>query len=127
LDSIVLYRRSAGVTAALLMFQLALAGGELVCPRHSDESGSGAGVPVAAESHGAHEHAHRGSDQAPPPNEHHPSPDCCPAMNTCSNSAAIQSGSDVLATPSSRYSVATHVASLPLSRVESPDPPPPKA
>ena len=120
------YRRNAGITAALLMVQLVLAGGELACPRHDRESGSSAGVVTATESHGANEHAHHGSDQAPRPDEHRPPTDCCPAMNTCSSSVALRSGGDVMTTPPSPSSIATDVASLPLSRVESPDPPPPK-
>ena len=115
--------RAAGILASFLLIPQLLGAGEVSCPRHSEPDRTAA-VTTAAMA--GHEHHHEGSAPNPAPVERHPVSDCCPAMSTCSGGTAIQ----VVDTGLTRWSwhnespaeLATHTR----SRVESPDPPPPK-
>ena len=126
LSSIVPFRAAAGVTAAIFMFQLVLAGREFVCPQHDRESASSAAASAATESSEAH-HGQHDPGKSSEPSQHHPMPDCCPAMGACSSSVALRSAASLLTGGISPSSAPVYVATLVHSRVESPDPPPPKA
>ena len=116
------YRRAAGVAAALLLIPQLLGAREVACPRHSEVQ-----LPAAAtESMTGHEHHEETPGQSTAPGEHHAPSDCCPAMNTCSSGAAMQVFDNSLAGPSWHDDVPADVVTYSPSRVESPDPPPPK-
>jgi hypothetical protein len=109
--------------AAFLLIPQLLGAREVACPRH------GANHPPAAaamEPTAGHEHHHESPAQNPAPREHHAPSDCCPAMSSCSSVAAIQVADDDLTSWFLLNEAPLDVVTLALSRVESPDPPPPK-
>jgi len=120
----VFYRRAASIAAALILIPQLLGAREVACPRHGESQ-----LPVAAETESmkGHEHHHETSGQSTAPGEHHAPSDCCPAMNTCSNGAAIQVFDNALTGRWWHDDVPADVVTYSPSRVESPDPPPPKA
>ena len=73
-----------------------------------------------------HEHHHQSSQQDTAPSEPHPVSDCCPAMSTCSGTA-IQVAETTVSLKVVHNERPVDVVTLSQSRVESPDPPPPKA
>lgn len=119
-----LYRRAAGIFAALLLIPQLLGSSELACPRHDENH-----TPpvVSTEPMEGHEHHDETSGQNTAPVEGHPIPDCCPAMSTCSSGAAIQAADSNAAARSWHDDAPVDIATFSPSRVESPDPPPPKA
>lgn len=127
LSSNVTFRRAAAVTAAFLMFQLVVAGRGPVCPQHDREHASSAVASDVTETSEGHQHAQHHSEEPSSPDQHYPMPDCCPAMNTCSSSVALRSAGNLLSAGILPLSIPVYVATLFHSRVESPDPPPPKA
>jgi hypothetical protein len=121
----VLKRRVAGLFAALLMSQLVLASSDLVCLQHGGEKGPAAATSLSDRP--AHAHHHGGDTRQPDAPDDLPAPsDCCQAMTTCSN-FAFRSGDADLPAPAAHTGALTLVASAPLSRIETPDPPPPRA
>lgn len=110
--------------ATLLVLQLAYvtrASADLTCREHDGRS-----VASAQNGESEHHHSQGESPDAPKPGNA-PLGDCCPAMTSCSTAVA-------LATPrmtgTAQGSTALHrsfLSTLFVSRVEAPDPPPPKA
>jgi hypothetical protein len=119
----VLYRRASGLIAAFLLIPQLLGAREVACPRHGENRDAAA---ATASPTGGHEHHHQSTGKEPPPGRHHAPSDCCPAMNSCSG-AAIQVDEIAFGTSSLHNDAPADVAALVRSRVESPDPPPPKA
>jgi len=108
------------------MLRLVLAGGEVACPRHEAEEVS---PTSSATSHETAQEHHHGADhqQESAPEEQPVLPDCCQAMATCASGVAIAASNGAPILPPAHIDAFSRVASLTLSRVESPDPPPPKA
>jgi len=118
--------------ASLMMFQLAFAG-ELACPQPDVERAPvhRQADPAAAHHHG-HEDANAGTptDHAPAdhgPGDHGTMPPCCQAMAACSSAFALQSANSTFVAASPHATRLVLAASLRVTRVEAPDPPPPKA
>lgn len=108
------------------MSQLVLASSDLVCLKHGGEEGSQATAMLSDTPVDVHHHG----DQTRQPNapEELPAlPDCCQAMTTCSASFALRSGEADLLVDAAQTGALTLVSSVPLSRIETPDPPPPRA
>jgi hypothetical protein len=121
-----LYRPVAGLVAGLLMSQLVLARSDLLCLQHEGES-STAKAAVTDVADASHHHDGETQGQQSVPSEHQSLPTCCPAMTACSTGFAIQSEIGSLTLALRRDGVVAVVGALPPSRVESPDPPPPKS
>ena len=119
-----LLRRFAALPTALFMFRLMLAGGDVACPRH-DLTDTAAPV-AASESSEGHHHGAESPRKDPAP-EQNSVPNCCQAMATCASGAAIPSADATPPASPAHDGAFARVASLAVSRVESPDPPPPKA
>ena len=119
-----LYRRAAGILAALVLIPQLLRGSEVACPRHGEDHGPAA---VASTSMEGHEHHHQSASQNTAPSEHHAPSDCCPAMSTCAGGTALQVVDNALSLWSLHNDAPVDVTMLSRSRVESPDPPPPRA
>ena len=115
------FRPVAGILAAFLLLPPLLGASEVACPRHGNDGAAAA----AAEPMEGHAH-HQGSQQDTTPSEHHPISDCCPAMSTCAGSTAIQVVDDALSLWFLHNDVPADLVTLSRSRVESPEPPPPK-
>ena len=116
-------RPAIGIFAALLLIPQLLGASDVGCSRHASDDKPAA---VATEMMAGHEHHHESSGENTVPNEDHPVTDCCPAMSTCSNSA-IQVVDNELTSWSWHNDEPTDFVTSSRSRVESPDPPPPKA
>ena len=119
-----LYRRAAGILAALVLIPQLLRGSEAACSRHGEHPSA---TVVATEPMEGHEHHHESSGQNTAPSEHHAPSDCCPAMSTCAGGSAIQVVDNTLSLWSLHNDAPVDVTVLSRSRVESPDPPPPRA
>lgn len=119
-----LFRRAAGILAAFLLIPPLLGASEVACPRHGDHHRPAA---TATEPTQGHEHHHQPAGESKGPSKHHPISDCCPAMSTCSGATAIQVGDHGLSLWSLDNEAPADVVTFSQSRVESPDPPPPKA
>ena len=119
-----LRHRAIAIFAAFLLIPQLMGASEVGCSRHgeADKPAAAAAEPLAG-----HEHHHESSGQDTTPSEHHPVSDCCPAMSSCSNGAAIQVDESDLTTWSWHNDAPADVVTFSRSRVESPDPPPPKA
>jgi len=120
----VTHRPVLGLLVSFLMIPQLLGASDVGCSRHGEDEkpASAATEPMAG-----HEHHHESPGQNTAPDEHHPSTDCCPAMNSCSSGAAIQVVENDLTSWTWAGDAPTDVATSSRSRVESPDPPPPKA
>lgn len=114
------------MVAALLVIPLLLRGSDLACPGHGKHE-AGVASPVATESSEGHQHHHDDSGQHPAPTHHSPASDCCPAMNSCTGGVAIHATEAQIAAWSWDAVPIADVLTPSTSRVESPDPPPPKA
>ena len=119
-----LLHRFGGIALTLLMIQLTLVRGEMACPRHD----SGAAAPAhhqtgSTEHHGGHE----GNTGPSAPDEGAPLPDCCQAMTACAGAVAVHAPGETLIAQHATDARLTLTPSLFVSRVETPDPPPPKA
>ena len=121
LTSLVVLRITRIAFTLLLSPQL-LGAREIACPRHGNHETA----PVATAPTEGHEHHHQASKQDPPPSEHHTPSDCCPAMSSCSG-AAVQVVDNPFGMTSPHNDAPAEGVELVHSRVESPDPPPPKA
>lgn len=116
------FRRATGLIAAFLLIPQLLGAREVTCPRHGENQDSVAATASPSE---GHEHHRQGAEQDPAPSKHHAPTDCCPAMNSCSG-AAIQVDDQALGPSALHNDAPVVVAAFVHSRVESPDPPPPK-
>jgi hypothetical protein len=126
----VLYHRAAGLVAAFLLIPQLLGIREIGCPRHGGtrdvaRAAATAAAPAAPSTQG-HEHHHQDGGKDAPPSKHHAPSDCCPAMNSCSG-AAIRADNAAFNNSCLHNDAPALVAAIGQSRVESPDPPPPKA
>ena len=120
-------RRAAGVAAAFFMLPFLLRGSNFTCPGHGDHK-EGAAAPPAAEPMQGHEHHQAAPEQSSAPGEHsHPLSDCCPAMSSCAGGVAVHEGGSAMQYELWRDAIPAHVVTSLHTRVESPDPPPPKA
>ena len=105
------------------MVPLLLRGVDRACPQHGPRDATA----TAANAMEAHHHGNQGSTDTPAPRDSHPVSDCCPAMNNCSGGATIETATNDVAGTSWHDELPGYDATLLRSRVESPDPPPPKA
>jgi len=113
-------RRFARALLFLFGFRLVAVGGALVCTAH----GSHTHVAEAGHHGDAPQH---GQDGKQTPCNTSDSADCCAAMASCS--VVLATGTDVaaFATPSEPVGKTSQLNEAPLSRADSPDPPPPKS
>ena len=116
-------RPAIGILAALLLIPQLVGASDVGCSRHGSDAQPAA---AATETMAGHEHHDERSGENTVPSEDHPVPDCCPAMSTCSN-GAIQVVDNDLTSWSWHNEEPTDFVTSARSRVESPDPPPPKA
>ena len=117
------FRRAAAILATILLVPQFLWGAEIGCPSHGDDHNS---VAASAPMEG-HEHHQQGSDRDTVPTETHPASDCCPAMSSCWSGGPLQAADNGLTGPALHNGAPSGVETLLRSRVETPDPPPPKA
>lgn len=117
------HHRALGILASILLIPQLLGASEVGCSRHDDDQPAAA----ATQSVAGHENHHDSSGHNTAPPEHHPVSNCCPAMSSCTGGTAIQAVDNALSTWSWHNEAPLDVVMLSRSRVESPDPPPPKA
>jgi hypothetical protein len=116
-------RRFVAFACLFSLANLSFAGGEWSCPRHdADSAAQSTQNESSARHHGQDE---RTDDRTP--TDRGPKSNCCQAMTVCSGAAVLPpSGSTLIAdVPATTRLILA--SSLFVSRVESPDPPPPKA
>ena len=127
-------RRLGALVAPLMLFQLAVAGGELACTRRGVDQRSavqhGDVKPAHQHGHDAHTGDSSPADNQPSnhgPGHHATMPPCCQAMTACSNAIPmLSSNANFLEAPDHAGRLVLAMSLL-VSRVEAPDPPPPKA
>ena len=115
-------RRFVVFAYLLALANLSFARGEWSCPRHdSNTADQAAQTESSAHHHGQDEHSDR------TPADRGPQPDCCQAMTACSGAAVLPPPGSTLIADVPTTTRLMLAPSLFVSRVESPDPPPPKA
>jgi hypothetical protein len=113
-------RKPFGLLAMLTMANLAFAGSDLVCAKHSDGHHAAAESPMPGTDH------HDGTSSEKDPCNIPSRADCCQAVTSCAPSlslAAVVTSFDMLADHSQRP---RSIDEVPLTRLIPPDPPPPK-
>jgi hypothetical protein len=122
----VLLKRIAAVFLALPLLQLNVARAAIACDRHG---GDGAMKPAANAhvSHAMHgpDAQHAATDEIPP--EDTTRPEGCEAMASCSFVLGVQDGQPLAGRLVARESRLLSSSSRPRSRINAPEPPPPKA
>ena len=108
------------------MLPFLLRGRNLACPGHEDHK-EGVSAPAAAELMQGHEHHPAAPEESSVPVHSHSLSDCCPAMSSCAGGVAVHEGDSAMQDELWRDAIPAHVVTSLHTRVESPDPPPPKA
>jgi hypothetical protein len=120
----VIHRRVAGIFATLVLIPQLMGAGDIACSGNARHDVAGAAAPVEL-MEGHRHHLPAGTNESPAPTERHQVADCCPAMSACSG-IAIGATAAALTAGKQHGQAPTIVATLAVSRVESPDPPPPR-
>jgi hypothetical protein len=120
----VIRRRVVGIFAALILIPQLMGASVVACAGNEDRDVANVGAPPE-QLEGHQHHQSSGSGESTAPTGRHQLADCCPAMGACSG-FAVGANTAALTTWQQHADALTVVATLSLSRVESPDPPPPR-
>jgi hypothetical protein len=124
-------RRIAALALAASMMRLSVARADVVCAQHSHAPASRPAVPSHAMDHGETTPAPIHDARHEAPTQHQACdtpalPDCCQALASCSLSFGGQATVAAFLPTTTDAAVAALIE-IPLSRVTTPDPPPPRA
>ena len=114
-------RRAVGLLAGLFMFHLMLVGSDLVCLTHGTHEAHARAL--------AHQDTAGHSDQhgSQAPCDVPARADCCTAPTSCSTNIAVRAQYVTASVDPPQARAIAGAVETPLSRIEAPDPPPPKA
>lgn len=122
LSCMVLARVSRVLLAALVLLA-GLATPDLVCAEH----GQDATRPVQAERNGGAEHHEHGPAAPEDPCERPDLPPCCPVLMSCSFALSAGLGAEVPRDDDGSRMPLLRLSRIALSRITTPDPPPPRS
>jgi hypothetical protein len=103
-----------------------LASSDVTCLRHGNADRAQPMAQVPGETTDAHHHGEN-PQRSPASSDLPTTPDCCQAMAMCAVINALECVASVVPAKVIHGAVVAFTATPPLSRIETPDPPPPKA